>query len=128
MALLKQHVQAVPAATVDDETIARWIVELDADKFSVRENAQKALAKTGVAAVALLRKALAASRDYSTARESLQRAAQLDPQDPSPHYQLARVLQNLGETAAAQQALARFQELNKVRQQTGGMASGRTPQ
>ena len=55
---------------------------------------------------------------------ALRRAAELNPADPSPHYQLARAFERTGNSDAKQE-WQRFAELKKNQQQTGGMATGR---
>ena len=63
--------------------------------------------------------------EAQAAREALEHSIALNPNDPSPHYQLARVLAQLNQRAAADQEMQRFIELNKVQQSKGGMATGR---
>jgi tetratricopeptide (TPR) repeat protein len=72
-----------------------------------------------------LGKALALLGDTTGAREALERSISLNPNDPSPHYQLSRVLTQLKQPAAAAQEMKRFTELNKMQQSKGGMATGR---
>jgi Flp pilus assembly protein TadD len=49
----------------------------------------------------------------------------LNPKDPSPHYQLARVLEKLGKSAEAESERERFAELKKAQPASAGMATGR---
>ena len=53
---------------------------------------------------------------------ALRRAIELDPQDPSPHYLLARTLEKSGNPEAAREERQRFAELKKSQPRTGGMA------
>jgi Flp pilus assembly protein TadD len=55
----------------------------------------------------------------------LRKAAELNPKDPSPHYQLARVLEKLGRTDEARRERERFAVLKKAQPATAGMATGR---
>ena len=54
------------------------------------------------------------------------RSIALKPADPSPHYQLARALEKMGNREQAQQEWQRFAELKKNQPEVGGMATGRT--
>jgi Flp pilus assembly protein TadD len=56
---------------------------------------------------------------------ALRRASELNPKDPSPHYQLARVLEKLGKKEEARGELDRFAELKKAQPAASGMATGR---
>jgi len=55
----------------------------------------------------------------------LRKAVELNPKDPSPHYQLARVLEKLGKTEEARSERERFAELKKAQPAAAGMATGR---
>jgi Flp pilus assembly protein TadD len=55
----------------------------------------------------------------------LRKAAELNPKDPGPHYQLARVLEKLGRTEEAQSERERFAELKKAQAAAPGTATGR---
>jgi WD40 repeat protein len=59
-AVLKQHAKAVPRPDLQSAQIDKLIADLDADKYSVRDSAEKSLAKLGIAVVEQLRKELAA--------------------------------------------------------------------
>jgi len=50
---------------------------------------------------------------------------ELNPHDPSPHYQLARALEKLGRVEAARSERERFAELKRAQPATSGMATGR---
>ena len=54
----------------------------------------------------------------------LRRAIELKPSDPSPHYQLARVFEKLGNKEEAKREFETFSALKKAQPVTGGMASG----
>jgi Flp pilus assembly protein TadD len=73
-----------------------------------------------------LGKALLLAEDPSGAITWLQRAATLNPADPSPHYLLARAFDKSGRPEDARAERQRFAELKKAQPQTGGMASGPT--
>ena len=72
-----------------------------------------------------LGKALLLNGNAQQASLVLQRAMALKPDDPSPHYQLARALERLGQHDEARQEVQRFAELKKAQPDTGGMATGR---
>jgi WD40 repeat protein len=59
--LVKEQVKAAPLPTIKEEQIVKLIRDLDDDKYTVRDKAQKALADVGPGAAELLRKALADS-------------------------------------------------------------------
>jgi len=59
------------------------------------------------------------------AETSLRKAIQLNPKDPSPHYQLARALEKLGRIDDARLERERFSELKKAQPASSGMATGR---
>ena len=52
-------------------------------------------------------------KHYKDALASLQRAVKLDPAQPDTHFQLGRLYQAMGNTAAAQQEFSRVRELHK---------------
>jgi Flp pilus assembly protein TadD len=56
---------------------------------------------------------------------TLRKAAELNPKDPSPHYQLAHVLEKLGKADGAKNERERFAQLKKAQPATAGMATGR---
>jgi Flp pilus assembly protein TadD len=56
----------------------------------------------------------------------LRQAIRLKPADPSPHYQLARALEQSGNKEEAELERQRFLELKQAQPVTGGMATGRT--
>lgn len=68
------------------------------------------------AEVGLGRTLLALNRD-AEAVPHLQRAAQLNPDDDIPHYQLSRAYKKLGNEAAYQKAAADFKRLREARSQ-----------
>jgi Flp pilus assembly protein TadD len=72
-----------------------------------------------------LGKALALGEQWAQAEPVLRKAAELKTTDPSPHYQLARVLEKLGKTDEARKERERFAELKKAQRATAGMATGR---
>src|ERR1700694_4908007 len=93
-----------------DVTYLQRGTELDAPNPDVWYNLGKAQALAGEAA---------------RAESSLRKAAEMNPKDASPHYQLARVLKKLGKTEEARSERARFAELEKARPAAAGMATGR---
>lgn len=66
-----------------------------------------------------------ASTDDARAQQAFRRAIELNPQDPGPHYQLARCLQRNGKNDEARIEMQKFAELKKLEPQSGGMATGR---
>ena len=62
--------------------------------------------------------------DADAAVPPLRRDIELKPSDPSPHYQLARVLERLGNKEEAKREFETFSALKKAQPVTGGMASG----
>src|SRR5450755_218236 len=72
-----------------------------------------------------LGKARALAGQWAQAEAPLRKAADLNPKDPSPHYQLARVLEKLGKSEEAQRERERFAELKKAQPASAGMATGR---
>jgi hypothetical protein len=68
---------------VDGRQVAKWVADLDADEFDVREKATQELAKLGPAAGPALKKALegAVSAEVRKRLESL--LAKLSPQGPN---------------------------------------------
>jgi Tfp pilus assembly protein PilF len=55
----------------------------------------------------------AQQKDYKDEEAALQRAIESDPTQPDAHYQLGRLYQTLGNTAAAEKELSRVQEFHK---------------
>jgi Flp pilus assembly protein TadD len=72
-----------------------------------------------------LGKAQALAGQWAKSEPSLRKAAELNPKDPSPHYQLARVLEKLGKSEEVLRERERFAELNKAQPAAAGMATGR---
>lgn len=72
-----------------------------------------------------LGKAQALAEQPTRAESSLRKAIELNPNDPSPHYQLGRVLEKLGKPEEAQKERERFTELKKAQPGATGMATGR---
>ena len=56
---------------------------------------------------------------------ALRQAVTLNPSDPSPHYQLARAFERMGDKEQAGEEWQRFAEAKKSQRQSGGMATGR---
>jgi Flp pilus assembly protein TadD len=56
---------------------------------------------------------------------ALQRAIELNPADPFPHFLLARALAKIGQVKESKREMDRFSELKKSQVATGGMATGR---
>ena len=52
-------------------------------------------------------------KHYKDALAALRRAMKLDPAQPDTHFQLGRLYQAMGDTAAANQEFARVRELHK---------------
>ncbi len=55
--------------------------------------------------------------EMEAALKDFQRAAQLDPKYPLPHYKIAQVLLRFGKTAEAESARKRFFELGQIREE-----------
>ena len=72
-----------------------------------------------------LGKAQALAGQAAQAESSLRKAAELNPKDPGPHDQLARVLEKLGRTEEAHSERERFAELKKAQPAAPGTATGR---
>jgi len=72
-----------------------------------------------------LGKSLAMLGDQQAARDALQHAIALNPNDPAAHFQLARVLAQLDDAANSAKEMQIFTQLSKSQQSAGGMASGR---
>ena len=75
-------------------------VSLSGDSYEAQVNLGRAQVKVG---------------RYREAVENLKRAAELDPNNPEPHYQLAIAYRRLGMKAEADQAAARVKEINSRR-------------
>jgi Flp pilus assembly protein TadD len=73
-----------------------------------------------------LGKGLLLAGDAESAVPVLERCAEIRPDDPSPHYQLARALDKLGLYADAHRQWQLFAELTRAQPQAGGMASGQS--
>src|SRR5208337_3825586 len=58
---------------------------------------------------------LAKLEDLPGAKQHLEKAIALGDADPEVQYNLAKVLQRLGDTAAAQEKLQIYQQLNRAR-------------
>ena len=72
-----------------------------------------------------LGKAYGLDAQSAQAEVALRKAAELNPKDPSPHYQLARILERLGRTDEAKSERQRFAELKQAQPAASGMATGR---
>jgi Flp pilus assembly protein TadD len=72
-----------------------------------------------------LGKAQALAGQWAMAEPALRKAEELNPRDPSPHYQLARVLDKLGRTDEATTERELFNDLKKAQPASAGMATGR---
>jgi Flp pilus assembly protein TadD len=72
-----------------------------------------------------LGKALIAEGATEEGVSALQKATELDPGDPSPHFLLARALAKMGQTEASKRQMDIFSQLKKSQATTGGMATGR---
>ena len=66
-------------------------------------------------ALNLLGKILSETGDDNEALSFLERAAAIDPVDPSPHYVMMRIYTKLGRGAHARQARLRFRELEQLK-------------
>jgi WD40 repeat protein len=55
---LRQRLRPVTAKDPDAEQLARWVADLDSDRFALRQQATESLARAGRPAVPLLRRAL----------------------------------------------------------------------
>jgi len=61
----------------------------------------------------LLGKCYRAAKDPARAKTEFERAAQVDPSDPQPHYLLAQTYRELHQAAESAKELAEFEELSK---------------
>jgi hypothetical protein len=88
---------------VDEKQLARWIAELDHQRFAVREKAQRELEKLGTLAKPALRKALADAPSLELRRRADLILPKLDGGVPPERLSVVRsleVLENLGSAEA----------------------------
>jgi len=71
-----------------------------------------------------LGKALLSDGQLEEAVPALRKAAELNPDNPNPHYQLARALEKAGNKEQAEEEFQIFAALKKAQPATGGMATG----
>jgi hypothetical protein len=73
-----------PDAPVDERKVARWIADLGAEKFAVREEAARQLRDLGGLAEPALRKALVGQEDLERRRRLQGLLARLEGKEPDP--------------------------------------------
>jgi WD40 repeat protein len=100
-----------PAPPADDKQVARWIVDLDDEEFTVRQKATRELERVGDLARPLLEKALAGKPSVEVRRRLLQLLSRLDGLSPEQQREL-RAVEAL-EQAGTAEARALLQVLAK---------------
>jgi hypothetical protein len=90
-AVAKAHKELQPAKAVDDKVIAQSIIDLDADRFAVREKAMAELKKAGDQAWPALQRALA----HAPSLETRVRARQLLDAQFNPNSGRLRLMRSL---------------------------------
>ena len=94
--------------TVDTQRVARWLAQLDSDRYATREQASRALESLSEAVEPLLRQALAGQPSLEARRRIERllkqvRGERLSPSPPRRRAVLAiEVLERIGDTAARQ--------------------------
>jgi hypothetical protein len=83
LAFLRDRLPPVPGQPPTPETLARWVADLGAEAFAVREQAARALDQAGDAAEPALRQALA-GRPREEVRRRLEALLDRPPGTPSP--------------------------------------------
>lgn len=96
-----------PAESVGSARIARWITELDDDRFAVRERASRELANVGDSAEAALRKTIAGTPSAEVRRRITALLRALDGDSPLERLREFRIVQALeyAATPAARRVL-----------------------
>ncbi|HEY7158441.1 MAG TPA: WD40 repeat domain-containing protein [Gemmataceae bacterium] len=108
---IQEHLR--PVAPVDERTTARFVADLDSDRFETRQEATKQLEKLGELAVPVLRKALQPKSPLETRKrvERLLEKVGAEQEEPSPdRLRMRRALEALEhmDTPAARQALEQY--------------------